>query len=138
MTIKQILILSFFLLGVLLLKGQEMERGRLTIYQDPLADSLLKKHIAVNKLYPVIRGYRIQIFFDSGNRSKTQALETLAQFKAEYPGIGAYISFEAPYYKVRVGDYRSRLDAEKALREIVRDYPNGFIVQDYIQLPPID
>ena len=80
-------------------------------------------------------GFRIQIFFDSGNNSKTKAQSIYEEFKAKYPDIGAYLSFKSPNYKVRVGDFRTRLDAQRFLNEIIAEYPSAWIVADMIRFP---
>ena len=49
-----------------------------------------------------------------------------------------YLIFQEPYYKVRIGDYRTKMEAEKFLNEIEQDYPNAFVVQDEINFPSLD
>jgi hypothetical protein len=62
----------------------------------------------------------------------------LEGFVAKYPAIGAYLQFKSPNYRVRVGDFRSRLEAQRFLNEVLVDYPNAFIVTDLISLPSIE
>ncbi len=100
------------------------------IVQDSRITTLVEKHIAFNESRGCINGFRIQIFFDSGNNSKSNAVSTLSVFKAKHPEVGAYLSFQEPNYKVRVGDYRTRMDAQRFLHKITDDIPNAFIVKD--------
>ena len=46
-----------------------------------------------------------------------------------------YLVFGQPYYRLRVGDFRTRLEAEKAYQTISQDYKKSFITSDRIQLP---
>ena len=52
-----------------------------------------------------------------------------------YPEIPAYVSWKAPNYRVRVGDFRSRLEAEKVLQSILIGYPNAWVIKDEINFP---
>ena len=114
------------------------EKGHIQIIQDDKVDLLVSKHIQINQNRKGIDGYRIQIFFDSGNNSKTKAQSIYEGFKAKYPDVGAYLSFKSPNYKVRVGDFRSRLDAQRFLNDIILEYPNAWIIADMINLPKVE
>lgn len=109
------------------------------IIQDSRIDSLVKKHISLNEKNMFIKGWRIQILFESGNNSKNIALKTIEGFNEYFPDIPAYLSFNEPYYKIRVGDYRSRLEAEYYLRKIIRKYPNAiYVKENKINFPKLD
>jgi hypothetical protein len=104
---------------------------------DPRIDSLLNLHIAYNEEYPVIDGYRIHIFIKSGNEALVEAEEVKLEFEEKYEFVPAYITFGEPYYRVRVGDFRTRLEAEKFLQKINRTYPNAWVTRDKINLPDL-
>ncbi|MCK9421660.1 MAG: SPOR domain-containing protein [Bacteroidales bacterium] len=108
------------------------------IIQDPRAEILIMKHIRINQSLNSIDGFRIQLFSDSGNNSKTNAQAVYDEFILKYPKIGAYLTFKSPNYKVRIGDFRTRLDAQRFLNELTLDYPNAFIVAEPIKLPQIE
>jgi hypothetical protein len=98
----------------------------------------VSKHIQINQNRKGIDGFRIQIFFDSGNNSKTRAKSVYESFLAKYPNIGTYLTFKTPNYKVRVGDFRTKLDAQRFLNGILTDYPNAWIIEDQINLPKVE
>lgn len=108
------------------------------LIQDKRVDLLVDKQIFLNRHQFTLTGWRIQIFFDSGANSKRKATDALRQFNQRYPNYEAYLSFKEPYYRVRVGDFRSRLEAEGFLRKVQAEYPNAFATNDYINPPPID
>jgi hypothetical protein len=114
------------------------EQGHIQVIQDDRVDLLVSKHIQINQNRRGMEGYRIQIFFDSGNNSKTKAQSIYEGFKAKYPDIGAYLSFKSPNYKVRIGDFRTRLDAQRFLNDILDEYPNAWIIADMINLPKVE
>jgi hypothetical protein len=85
-----------------------------------------------------IPGFRIQVFFDSGSNSSDRARSVKDAFNVLFPDIPAYVSWKAPNYRVRVGDWRTRLEAEKALQIITIDYPNAWVIKDEINFPVIN
>ncbi len=108
------------------------------IHRDSRIDTLISRHIRYNQNQDGIMGYRIHIFFDAGNLSLRRATEAAEHFQTLFPGDTAYISFSEPYYRVRVGDFRTRLEAEGYLQKISRDYPNAFVIRDQINFPKLE
>ena len=129
------IILIPFAIFLMLYGTGTLAQGHIQIVQDERIDLLVSKHIQINQNRKGVDGYRIQIFFDSGNNSKTKAQSIYEGFKAKYPDVRAYLSFKSPNYKVRVGDFRSRLDAQRFLNDINNEYPNAWIIADQINLP---
>ncbi len=79
-----------------------------------------------------INGYRIQIAAYSGVNSKSQAEYAKNSFNNLFPYTRAYLIYNEPYFKVRVGNYYSRLQAYKDLETIKLTYPSAYIVPDKI------
>ena len=104
------------------------------VNRDFRIDRLIEKHRQYNQLNPGVDGFRVQIFFDSGNNSKRAAQTSREKFMEVYPDIIAYLTFKAPYYRVRVGDFRTKLEAEGFLFQLTTAYPNAFTVPDRIQI----
>lgn len=112
--------------------------GHVEIIQDERIGRLAEKHKALNERQSDIDGYRIQIFFDSGNNSKKKTSDAMQRFMEKYPDVKAYISFKEPYYRVRVGNFRSLIESEGFLKKIQADYPNAFPVKEKIYFPGTD
>lgn len=104
------------------------------ITKDARFDELVRKQKEQGLLNQSMHGYRIQIYF-GGVRQK--ASEVKLDFNSRYPDIQAYLSYQQPNFKVRIGDYRSRYEAQKFLKEIEGLYPTSFIVPDEVRLPPL-
>jgi hypothetical protein len=117
--------------------AQTGESNSVRILRDSRVDTLLVRHIQFNEQNPGTEGWRIEIFFEAGNYSKSLAIEAKAGFVEKYSSVSSYLLFFAPYYKVRVGDFRTKMDAEKFLHEIEMNYPDAFIVKDKINFPPL-
>ena len=117
---------------------QLFAQGNIELIQDQRVDRLVKKHIDFNDSKEGMDGYKIQIYFDSGNGSKSKAYGQKARFLAKYPDVEADMIFQEPNYKVRVGNFRTRMEAQGFLNEIKGDFESAFIVIDIINLPDID
>lgn len=102
---------------------------------DSLLNILVKRHIALNSLKQSVPGYRIQIYF--GNQ-RSKALEIKTDFSKTYPEVNSYVVYQQPYFKVRVGDFKYRLEALKLLKQIQPFFETAFIVKDEIKLPLIE
>ena len=79
-----------------------------------------------------ISGYRIQIAAYSGVNSKSQAEYARNSFNSLFPYTRSYLIYNEPYFKVRVGNYYTRLEAYKDLETIRETYPSAYIVPDKI------
>ena len=79
------------------------------------------------------RGYRVQIFL--GDRATAES--TKRGFLQKNPDVPAYLSWLAPNFRLRVGDLRTRLEAERLLRDLKTTYPGSYIVPDDIEMPLI-
>jgi hypothetical protein len=112
--------------------------GRLVVNQDERINELINRHISINKQREGIPGYRIRIFSESGQGARPRATDARANFFNNYPDIETYLVYDAPNFKVYVGDFRTRSEALKTQRKISRDYPYSFIISDRINLPPLD
>jgi hypothetical protein len=112
--------------------------GHVVVIKNPVIDSLVQKHVALNQLQPTIDGWRIQIFFESGNNAKILANRSRDRFLEIYPDQGAYLTFNEPYYKVRVGNFRTRMDAEGFLQNIITEFPTAYIVPDNVYFEKIN
>jgi hypothetical protein len=123
---------------------QSQDEGHVVIVQDAAIDTLLRKHFEMNEALLLntdnyaIDGYRIQIFEESGNKSSTRAREVMAEFSTRYPDVPVYLSWQAPNFKVRVGDFGTRMEAEGFLNKIKRSYPIAWVIRDKIKYPVIN
>jgi hypothetical protein len=118
--------------------------GSVVVIQDELVDSVLRSYetlrlkIMENPDNKAIPGYRIQIFFDSGLNSSDRAKQARDEFQLIYPEVPAYVNWKAPNYRVRIGDFKTRLEAEKTLQLILIDYPNAWVIKDEINFPQLN
>jgi hypothetical protein len=127
----------FFLLSVIVATSVVQAQGKVTIHGDKGVESLVAKHISFNEKVKGFPGYRIQIYFESGNYSKNKAFGEKGKFLSRFPEISAYVIFQEPYYKVRVGNFRNKLEAEAFKQRIKEQWPEAYIIKDDIEMPGI-
>jgi hypothetical protein len=84
---------------------------------------------------PQMSGYRIQLFFDNNRKLVDEAR---SKFITLYPKIDTYVIYNAPNYFIKVGDFRTMLEAERLKVNLFRDFPTCFITKELINLPRID
>ena len=104
---------------------------KIEVTGDVAVTQLVEKHIEFNDRLKTCPGYRIQIASLSGNNAKSNAFALRDNFLKEYPDMTAYIVFDEPNFKVKVGDFRTRLDAYVYLQYIKNNYP-GVIMKDNV------
>jgi hypothetical protein len=80
-----------------------------------------------------ISGYRIQLY--SGSRKG--AFDLKADFLKRMPSIPISVVYESPDFKVQVGDYRTKLEAEREMEIIWPQYKSAFVVKTLIDLPKL-
>ncbi|MBK5202888.1 MAG: SPOR domain-containing protein [Prolixibacteraceae bacterium] len=111
--------------------------NRINVNEDIEIDSLLMKYIAYNNKNRTTKGYRVEIYFNSGMNAKKEALRVKTQFLDSFPDIHVYVSYQSPDFIIRVGDCRVKGDALRLKNLICMEYPNAFIVPDLIQFPKL-
>ena len=68
--------------------------------------------------------YRVEVFADNGRNAKAQAGAKRRNMQSRFPQYPSSLAFDAPFWRVRVGEFRSRGDAESALVEIRNAFPS--------------
>jgi hypothetical protein len=116
--------------------GFSQTQGKIEVIQSPLVDSLIEI-TRNNPSLTKIEGFRIQIFMESGNQAVSNAQTAIAQFQTQFPEFQTYLSFGQPYYRVRVGNFRTRLEAENQLRNILLSFSKAFIIKEIIDPPAL-
>lgn len=122
-------LLTLFILLSTLFNAQTNGKG-IVIVKDKKIDALIQNKSNVKRIST--SGYRVQIYFSS---NKNELNEVRLKFIKSYPRIETYITYDAPNYFLRVGDYADRNDAERFKKEIFREFPDNFIVKCGINLP---
>ena len=109
--------------------------AQVRIIGDKAVTQMVEKHVELNGTVKTIPGFRVQIASFSGINSKVSAFNLRDRFLLDYPAVQAYIVFDEPNFKVKVGDFRTRLEAYAFLQQIKETY-KGYIIKDNINPEP--
>ena len=110
---------------------------KLNIKSEPRINELLRQLAAQNKKSGVIGGFRLQLYFGSGEKAHAQAVRIKTEFLTSNPGVKTYLLFKSPDFIVRVGNFRTKSEALKMQKALTFQYPNAFIVADDIAFPEL-
>jgi hypothetical protein len=100
-----------------------------------IKDSRIDKLNTTYKNSYKLKGYRVQIY--SGNK-RQPANQARSTFLRLYREKKAHMDYEQPYYKVRVGDFRTKLEALNFKNDLVKHFPNCFIVNDEVAIKELN
>jgi hypothetical protein len=101
------------------------QEAKVSVSQDPKFEQLLNEKRKINSSITINDRYKIQIYNGDTENSK----KTLLDFKRENKNIDATIVFSTPLYKVWVGNFKTRIEAEKNLNDLKNKYPNAFLIK---------
>jgi len=93
---------------------------------------LEQQYIDVWKKINKMDGFRIQVTSFAGANSKNSIEKAANLFEQNFSGIPYYKSYFEPNFRLRVGNYRTKLDAYKALQKISLTFPGAFVLKDQI------
>jgi hypothetical protein len=106
---------------------------RLRIIQDPALDTLLNRHIIANASKNGVDGWRIQIYRGGHRTANEDSNKVRARFMEDYPELSTYRTFDRPnWFKVKVGDFRTREEAALVYFDILKKYPEAYLIRDVI------
>lgn len=98
---------------------------------------LMNEYVRTNSSR-TISGYRVRIFFSSTQDARGTSESVQKAFQESYRGIAAYRTYQNPFFKVTVGDFRTRSEAVQLLQRIKYDYPSAFVVKETINYPVVN
>lgn len=124
-------------------------KGRVTIYEDEAIKGIVGRPITPQLpvytepggvSYVKMRGYKIQAFAGNDQRtSKDEAYRKQALINQAFPELETVITFESPFWRLRVGNFKTREEAEEVLNEMRQVFPSFgkemYIVPDEIKVP---
>jgi hypothetical protein len=104
-----------------ILNASAQTPGKVEVIKDPLIDSLIaKRGIINNRSSGAGPGFQVQIYLGS---DRQEAYDAQNRFRSLYPGVETYISYTQPNYKVQVGDFRNRMEAQKLVNDLKQYFP---------------
>lgn len=124
---KFLILATFFFVSASAVFAQ----GEVKVYRSADIDRMVEMHKVYNSNKGEVYGYRIQII---SSTSRDQVMNAKSKFLARYPSTKCYDIFEQPNFKLRVGNFSSKLKATKFLKELGYDFNQAFIIRDYVDV----
>ena len=117
----------------------QIDSTSVTVHKDPRIDMLVKKQIQINEettrdARRTIPGFRIQVL---NTNDRNQALAAKTKVYQLYPELKVYLLYQAPYFRLRVGNFKTRPEAEPYQKTMAKQFQgNVTIVRDTIEVKP--
>jgi len=108
----------------------QQKEGVVQIETSAKIDEIIAKKKQFNKSLKEVNGYKIQLFY--GNEKNSHKIKE--EFEALFPEIDAVIIFSSPQWKVQIGNYRTRLEADRNLIAIKKEYSGAIVIASEIEL----
>lgn len=119
------------LLGLFLsFEGWSQTEGTIKVESNQSIKRLIAQKRAYNKNKKYIKGYKVQLFYGS----EEGALKVREDFMSVYSDVRSELKFHSPYWKVWVGSYKTRLEADRALVEIKEGFPSAIVVPAKVKI----
>lgn len=103
--------------------------GNIEIIQDPKLNQIIEKRIAVNKSQTTMKGYRIQVY---QGEQRTEAYNRQAKINSQYKQLPTYVTYQAPDFRVRVGDFKTLREAQRYQQAMLKLFEGAFIIEENI------
>lgn len=121
---------KLLILGIFIVQSTSSLFGQISLS----SDERLSRAVS-NRLKRDLYGYRIQLAFDY-DKPKVDLIRQ--SFLSQFPHIETYITFEAPNFNLKAGNFRTQMEAEVIKEKMVLQYPLNNILKEKIAMPSIN
>ena len=117
----------------------QTDSNTIVVHKDPRIDLLVKKQIEINEVTTrnsrrSAQGYRIQVI---STNNRTKALEAKTKIYQKFPELKSYLMYQPPFFKLKVGNFTEREEAESYMHDIMTLFPSGvYVVRDVVEVKP--
>lgn len=129
----------FFYLFSFSLAASAQDSSFVIVHKDPRLDILLKKqgeaNAAVKKANSrTAKGYRLLVI---NTNKRDEAIAAKTKVYTNFPELKAYLIYQSPYFKLKVGNFKSREEAQQYQKSLGYFFPKGvFIIPDTVEITP--
>lgn len=119
------------------LSAFSQDTSSVIIHKDPRIDLLVKKQIQINEetsreARRVGRGYRLLVI---NTNKRDEAVAAKSKVYTFFPELKSYLIYQSPYFKLKVGNFKDRKEAEEYRERLQKYFPKGvFIMNDTIEI----
>lgn len=107
------------------------------VHKDPRLDQLVKKQIQINEettrdARRNIKGYRLLVI---NTNVREEAMAAKTKVYTYFPELKPYLIWQSPFFKLKVGNFKDRKEAEEYRKKMATHFPKGvFIINDIIEI----
>jgi hypothetical protein len=115
----------------------KVDTNSITVHKDPRIDLLVKKQIQINEETSresrrIGKGFRLLVI---NTNKRDEAVAAKTKVYTYFPELKSYLIYQSPFYKLKVGNFKERKEAEDYLKRLKKYFPEGvFIMSDIIEL----
>lgn len=132
-------LLTFLFITITLATRAQDSTTSVVLHKDPRFDLLLKKQGDANAATRranarTAKGFRILVI---NTNKRDEAIAAKTKIYTNFPELKAYLTYQAPYFKLKAGNFRTRDEAMQYQKNLSIYFPKGvFIVNDIIEVTP--
>ena len=127
----------FTIFSFLSISCMAQDSSSVTIHKDPRLDLLIKKQSQVNEELSkkkTARGYRLLVV---NSNKREDAINGKTKLYELFPELKTYLYYQAPYFKLKAGNFKDRKEAEEYQKKLNKYFSNGvFVMTDTIEIKP--
>lgn len=115
------------------------DTSSVVVHKDPRLDILLKKQGDINAAIKkanarTAKGYRLLVI---NTNKRDDAIAAKTKVYSNFPELKAYLVYQSPYFRLKVGNFKTREDAQQYQKTLGYYFPKGvFIIPDTIEVTP--
>jgi len=134
---KTVLVLLFIVLSSSCFAQADSSGIGVLVHKDPRVDLLVKKQASINTVSKksigrTMRGYRLMVL---NTNKREDAIAAKTKIYTYFPELKAYLTYQAPFFRLKAGNFKTRDEAEKYKKEMAPLFPKGvFILNDTIEV----
>jgi hypothetical protein len=116
-----------------------VDSNSVVVHKDPRLDLLIKKQAQINEetsrdSRKIVDGYRLMII---STNKRQEAIDAKTKIYTYFPELKAYLWYQSPYFRLKVGNFKDRKDAEAYQQRMNIYFPKGvFIMKDKVEVKP--
>ena len=115
------------------------DKPAVVVHKDPRMDQLVKKQIEINEYTTrdarrFVAGFRILVLSTNDRNKADEAKLTIYK---NFPELKAYLLYQSPYFKLKVGNFKDQKEADLYLKKMQMYFPASvYIIRDMIEVNP--
>lgn len=116
---------------------KQVDTNSITVHKDPRIDLLVKKQAQINEetsreARRIGKGYRLLVM---NTNKRDEAVAAKTKVYTYFPELKSYLIYQSPFYKLKVGNFKERKEAEEYLQRLKKYFPQGvYIMSDTIEV----